>query len=70
MLPHHRISYINFFLQSRVSGEAQRNPATVCNEKDQPAEPDNEEPDPAGVCREGHPNVCREPFCRQYVLLF
>lgn len=54
--------------QHRVSGASQGDPAAFRHEEDQQAEPDPEEPDPAGLRGTGHPDVCREPVCRLHVL--
>lgn len=55
--------------QSCLPGSAQGDQAAVCHEKDQQAEPDAEEPDPAGLCGERHPHLCREPVRGIHVLL-
>lgn len=64
----YRHTHFPFVSQRRLSGAAQRDQSALCDEEDQQAEPDAEEPDPAGVCREGHPDLRREPVCGQHVL--
>lgn len=44
-------------LQSCLSGPTQGDQATFCHEEDQQAKPDAEEPDPAGLRRERHPDL-------------
>lgn len=56
-------------MQSCVSGASQGDPSALCHEEDQPAEPDTEEPNPAGVCGAGHSHLCWKPFRGVYVLL-
>lgn len=44
-------------VQGRVSGASPGDPSAFRHEEDQQAEPDPEEPNPAGLCGEGHPDV-------------
>jgi len=56
-------------LQCRLPGATQGDASALCHEKDQQAESDPEEPDPAGVRGEGHPHLRGESVCRLHVLL-
>lgn len=56
-------------MQNCVSGTPQGDPSTFRHEEDQPAEPDAQEPNPAGVCGARHPHLCWKPICGFYVLL-
>lgn len=55
--------------QGCIPGPTQRHSATFRHEEDQQAKPCPEEPDPAGVCGAGHPDLRREPLRGLHVLL-
>ena len=57
------------WFQGCPSGAAQRDPAALRHEEDQPPEPDPTEPDSTGVRGERHPHLRGEPLRRQHVLL-
>ena len=56
-------------MQRRVPGAPQGDPAAFRHEEDQQAEPDPEEPDPAGLRGTGHPDIRRKPVRGLNVLL-
>ena len=55
--------------QGGLPGASPGDAAALRHEEDQQAEPDPEEPDPAGLRGAGHPNLRREPLCGHHVLL-
>lgn len=61
--------YSSVYSQGCLLSSPQGDTSAFCHEEDQQAESDPEEPDPAGICREGHPHLRREPIRRLYVLL-
>ena len=50
-----------YLLQGCVSGEAQGHWHTLCHEESEQTSDGHEETGPAGVLREGHPHIRREP---------
>uniref|UniRef100_A0A8C5CFC0 Microtubule associated serine/threonine kinase 1 n=1 Tax=Gadus morhua TaxID=8049 RepID=A0A8C5CFC0_GADMO len=55
--------------QGGLPGASPGDAAALRHEEDQQAEPDPEEPDPAGLRGAGHPNLRREPLRGHHVLL-
>ena len=55
--------------QRCLPGASPGDTAAIRHEEDQQAEPDPEEPDPAGLRGARHPDLRREPLRRLHVLL-